>query len=163
AARAARQFPDPDRGLDQFLAKLPSSALQQPRLSVQPVELNLGTLAVGGQRRFSVRLQNQGMRLLYGSGTCDNTSWLAARAPPGPEKIFHFREDQVVQVVVCGDRLRASPQPLEGRLVVSSNGGSATVVVRADVPVKPFPEGVLAGALSPRQLARQAKAKPKEA
>jgi hypothetical protein len=163
AARAAREFPDPDRGLDQFLAKLPSSALQPPQLSVQPAEINLGTLAVGGQRRFTVRLQNDGMRLLYGSVTCDGTPWLAVGEPAGPEKVFHFRDETVVPVTVCGDRLRASPQPLEGRLVVSSNGGSATVVVRAGVPVNPFPDGVLAGALSPRQLARQAKAAPKEA
>jgi hypothetical protein len=164
AARAAARFPDPDRGLDDFLVKLPSTALQPPRLRVQPAEINLGTLTVGGERRFVLRLQNEGMRLLYGSVTCDDTPWLAVGDPPGaPEKVFHFRDEVVVPVRVCGDRLRASPQPLEGRLVVSSNGGSATIPVRAGVPVKPFPEGVLAGAVSPRQLARQAKAAPRQA
>jgi hypothetical protein len=163
AARAAREFPDPDRGLDQFLEKIPTTVLQPPRLSVQPAEINLGTLAVGGQRRFTIRLQNEGMRLLFGSVTCDSTPWLGVGEPAGPEKVFHFRDETVVQVAVSGDRLRASPHCLEGRLVVSSNGGSATVLVRADVPVKPFPDGVLAGALSPRQLARQAKAAPKQA
>src|SRR5207302_696976 len=83
-----------------------------------------------GQRRFTVRLQNEGMRLLYGSVTCDGTPWLAVGEPAGPEKMFHFRDETVVPVAVCGDRLRASPHPLEGRLVVSSNGGSATVIVR---------------------------------
>jgi hypothetical protein len=162
-AKAASRFPDPDRGLDQFLAKLPTSALQPPRLYVQPVELNLGTLTVGGTRRFALRLQNQGMRLLYGAVTCEDTPWLAVGDPPAAEKVFHLRDELVVPVLVCGDRLRASPQALEGRLVVSSNGGSATVYIRADVPIKPFPEGVLGGAASPRQLARQAKAAPKEA
>ena len=66
-------------------------------------------------------------------------------------------------VHVVGDRLRAGNKPLEAHLVVESNGGTATVIVRAEVPVKPFPGGVLAGAKSPRQVAEKAKAHPKEA
>jgi hypothetical protein len=164
AARAAAGYPDPDRGLDEFLAKLPSTAVQQPVLHVMPLEVNLGMLAVGTPRRFALRLQNQGMRLLHGTVTCDNTPWLAVGDPPGAaEKTFHFRDEILVPVLVQTDRLRASSQPLEGRLVVASNAGTATAVVRANVPVKPFVEGVLAGATSPRQLARQAKAKPREA
>lgn len=164
AAAAAARYPDPDRGLDQFLAKLPGSALQPPRLHVLPQEINLSVLAAGVQRRFNLRLQNQGMRVLYGSVNCAGTPWLAVGEPPGaPEKMFHFRDEHLVPVLVRGDRLRASPQGLEGRLVVSSNAGNVTVVVRGSVPVRPFPEGALAGATSPRQLARQAKARPKEA
>ncbi len=37
------------------------------------------------------------------------------------------------------------------------------IVVRTDVPVQPFSDGVLAGALSPRQVAEKAKANPKGA
>ena len=37
------------------------------------------------------------------------------------------------------------------------------MTVRVQVPVRPFPEGVLAGALSPRQLAEKAHEAPKEA
>jgi hypothetical protein len=164
AAHAAANYPDPDRGLDQFLAKLPGNALESPRLHVSPLELNLGTLTVGQIRRFNMRLENQGMRILYGTINCAGTAWLAVGEPPGAsEKMFHFRDDSMVPVLVRGDRVRASPQPLEGRVVVTSNAGSVSVVVRANVPVRPFPEGVLAGATSPRQLARQAKAKPREA
>ena len=57
--------------------------------------------------------------------------------------------------------LRAGAKPLEGRLVLESGGGEATVVVRCGVPVRPFPEGVLAGAVTPRQVAERAKASPK--
>ncbi len=164
AARAAADYPDPDRGLDQFLARLPGSALQPPRLHVMPLEVNLGVLAAGGQRRFALRLRNQGMRMLYGSVSCAGTPWLVLGEPPGQaEKMFHFRDETLVPVLVPGDRLRASPRPLEGRIVVTSNAGNVTVVVRASVPVKPFGEGVLAGATSPRQLARLAKARPKQA
>jgi hypothetical protein len=164
AARAAASYPDPDRGLDEFLAKLPSTAVQPPALHVMPLEVNLGTLTVGTPRRFALRLQNQGMRLVHGTVSCDGTSWLAVGEPPGAaEKAFHFRDEHLVPVLVQPDRLRAGSQPIEGKLVVASNAGTATVVVRASVPVKPFAEGVLAGATSPRQLARQAKAAPKQA
>src|SRR5262249_17039393 len=54
-------------------------------------------------------------------------------------------------------------KPLEGRLVVESNGGSFDIPVSPTVPIKPFPDGVLAGARSPRQIAEKAKASPKEA
>ncbi len=57
----------------------------------------------------------------------------------------------------------AGNQPLEGRLVVDSNAGTVTVVVRADVPITPFAEGILAGSLTPRQIAEKARAHPKEA
>ncbi len=164
AAREAARFPDPDRGLDQLLARLPTTVLEAPRLHVQPLEINLGTLAAGAARGFTLHLQNQGMRLLHGAVATEDTPWLALGELPGvAEKRFCFRDELVLPVQVLGQRLRAGNQPLEGRLVVSSSGGSATVTVRASVPVKPFPCGVLAGATSPRQLAKQAKAAPRQA
>src|SRR5215470_1768250 len=41
AAKEAARFPDPERGLDQLLAKLPSSVLADPRLRADPAEVNL--------------------------------------------------------------------------------------------------------------------------
>src|SRR5262249_36019270 len=67
AAKEASRFPDHDRGLDQFLSKLPSSVLDSPKLRVEPQDINLGTVQVGQDRKFQLRLENQGMRLLYGS------------------------------------------------------------------------------------------------
>jgi hypothetical protein len=59
--------------------------------------------------------------------------------------------------------LRAGPKPVDGRLVVETNAGLALVIVRVEVPNQPFPRGVLAGATTPRDLAKKAKASPKEA
>src|SRR5262249_26856246 len=64
---------------------------------------------------------------------------------------------------VIGKNLRARATPIEGRLVVESNGGHAAVTVRVEVPTAPFPRGVLAGATTPRELAKKAKAAAKEA
>jgi hypothetical protein len=164
AAREAARFPDRDRGLDEFLAKLPSKALHPPSLNVEPLQINLGVLKLGQDRRFALRLRNGGMRLLYGTVTCVDSIWLTVGdAPGGPRKLFQFADDSTIPVHVVGRRLRAGNKPLEGKLLVESNGGVETVLVRAEVPVTPFPAGALAGALSPRQIAEKAKASPREA
>ncbi len=68
-----------------------------------------------------------------------------------------------IPLQIKGNRLRAGKKPLEGRLIVESNGGNLTVQVRAEVPVKPFPDGPLQGALTPRKVAEKAKVVPKAA
>ena len=164
AAREAARFPDPARGLDQLLSKLPSGVLDPPKLDVAPREVNLGLLKVGEDRQLELHLANQGMRLLYGSVACDDCVWLAVGEGPGaPQKLFQFDAELVIPIHVRGRELRAGNKPLEGRLVIESNGGNATVTVRAEVPVAAYPDGILAGARSPRQVAEKAKASPKEA
>ncbi len=163
AAREAARSADKDRGLDDLLDKLPTDALDPPRLVASPQDVHLGVVPIGSERRFDLHLENRGMRLLRGSVTCVDTPWLAVGDGGALEKLFQFGGETLVPVRVQGKHLRAGGKPLEGRLVVDSNGGQVTVVVRADVPVKPFPEGVLAGATTPRQIAERAKAAPKEA
>jgi hypothetical protein len=164
AARDAARAADPDRGLDDLLDKLPTDVLQAPLLHVGTPEINLGTLAVGADRRFELRLQNHGMRLLNGSISCEDAPWLSLGDGAGTnQKLFQFAESAVIPVQVVGQRLRAGNKPLEGQLVLDSNGGSFAVTVRAAVPIKPFPDGVLRGAVTPRQIAERAKTTPKEA
>jgi hypothetical protein len=164
AARESARFPDHDRGLDQLLGKLPSKVVESPRLFVAPQDVSLGTLKVGEDQHCELHLENRGMRLLYGSITCDDCDWLALGDSPGaPEKIFQFGAETTIPVHVKGKRLRAGNKALEGRLTVESNGGAVTVFVRAEVPPRPYPDGVLKGALTPRQVAEKAKAAPKEA
>ncbi len=159
AAQEAARFPDPDRGLDQFLAKLPSDVIVPPKLLVEPTEVHLGQLQVGEDRELELHLSNQGMRLLYGSVACVDCVWLAVGEGAGsPHKLFQFGGELVIPVRVRGKHLRAENKPLEGRLLVETNAGTVTVMVRADVPVEPFPEGIFAGARTPRQIADKAKA-----
>ena len=165
AAKEAVKFPDHDRGLDQFLIKLPADVLAAPKLVVETQEINLGVVHPGAEgRQFELRLENQGMRLLYGSVTCSDGLWLTfGDAPGATEKHFQFGHDLTLPVRVVGDKLRAGNKPLVAHLSIDSNGGTATVTVRAEAPVKPFPDGVLGGAKSPRQVAEKAKANPKAA
>jgi hypothetical protein len=163
AAREAAGFPDPDRGLDQFLARLPAATVQPPRLQVSPGELNLGTVTIGTRRQFELRLDNQGQRLLYGAVASDSP-WLTLGEGPGSaQKLFQTLDQAAIPVQLHGEHLRAGTRPLEARLTIESNGGTRAVTVQAQVPVQPFPAGALAGAISPRQLAEKARAAPKEA
>jgi hypothetical protein len=163
AAQDASRFPDLERGLDQFLTRLPTQVLQPPRLEVAPKEVYLGQLQVGTDRRIEVHLANLGMRLLYGSVVSD-ANWLALGDPPGcPQKLFQCSDETSLVVNVRGQNLRAGIKTLEGRLLIESNGGASEIVIRADVPAFPFAEGVLVGATSPRQIAEKAKAAPKVA
>ena len=101
---------------------------------------------------FELHLTNQGMRLLFGSVVSD-CPWLVLGEGLGqPQKIFQAGLEARIAVQVRGQLLRAGGKPLEGHLIVESNGGSSTVTVRAEVPVRPFPDGVLSGALNPRQV-----------
>ncbi len=164
AAQDAARFPDRDRGLDQFLAKLPTEVVEPAKLQAEPRAINFGLLQVGEDRAFDLHLRNQGMRLLYGSVACADCVWLALGDGPGAaQKLFQITGEATLPVRVRGQHLRAGGKPLEGRLLVESNGGMAEITVRAEVAVKPFSEGVLAGARTPRQVAEKAKAFPKEA
>ncbi|HZT83491.1 MAG TPA: hypothetical protein VFA26_24890, partial [Gemmataceae bacterium] len=163
-ARRAARAADPDRGLEQFLEEIPSDVRQPARLVVQPLEVNLGQLSRQGERKFLLIIENGGMGLLHGTIACERTPWLALGDGPGvSQRMFHCLHDGRLTVQVVPKALRAGSQPLEGRIVIETNGGSAVVQVRAEVPTKPFPEGILAGAMTPRQVAEKAKAAPREA
>jgi hypothetical protein len=163
AAKEAAKFPDADLGLHQLLEKLPSQVLAEPRLALETQEINLGVLEVGDRRQFYLHMENQGMRLISGTVTSVDAPWLTLGDAAANQKHFHFLYELDLPIHVRSDKLHASSKPLEGHLEIESNGGSFIVTVRAQVPVKPFPSGVLAGAKSPRQIAEKAKAHSKEA
>ncbi|MCS6977372.1 MAG: hypothetical protein NZM31_10250 [Gemmatales bacterium] len=164
AARQAAQFPDPIRAVDLLLDRLPTQVLAPARLQVEPLNVHLGQLPAGKDHRTSIHLVNQGVRLLYGSLVVVDTPWLLLGDPPGvPVKAFDCPHEIDIPVLICGEKLRAAKDTQTGRIVVESNGGSVEIVLRVEVPIKPFPHGVLAGARSQRQLAEQAYKQPKEA
>ncbi len=163
AARDASRQDDKDRALDQLLGQLPANTIEPAKLHVETLQVNLGQLAVGKDHRWELRLANQGMRMLSGTIASD-CDWLALGEGGGsPRKVFQIQSGTVIPVQVRGKLLRAAAKPIKGLLAVETNGGTATVVVTAEVPVKPFPEGVLAGAITPRNIAEKAKAAPKVA
>ena len=166
AAEEAARYPDKDRGLAQLLSKLPTKSVPKPKLLVKPMQIDLGTIPVGQDKPLELHLGNESLGLVYGSVQSDDANaWVSLlNVPVGSNrKLFQFVDETVIKLMVRGQSLRAGAKPLEARLTVESNGGTQTVVVTAEVPVKPFPDGVLAGAATPRQIAEKAKAAPKEA
>jgi hypothetical protein len=166
ATRQAARHPDPDRGLDDLLSRFPATSRTPALLSVAPAEVNLGRLDRTTPRTFQLRLENSGMGLLTGSLSCENTPWLTLGDAHGSvgQKLFQTRHEQNIRVHVNVKALPAGNKTLEGRIVVESNGGTTVVHVRAEpLPVQPFPEGVLAGSRTPRQIAEKARANPREA
>ncbi len=162
-AREAHRAPDRNRGLDEFLSKLPAKSLADPKLKVQPPSLNLGTLPLGSNRTLEMEIRNEGNRLLYGTAVSE-VPWLVFGALPGQsEKLFQCLDATKLVVQVRGDRLRAGDKPREGKLHFESNGGTLAVSVTVQVPAKPFPTGVLKDARTPREIAVKAKESPKDA
>lgn len=164
AAQESARHPDPDRGLDELLSRLPADSAVGARMEANPPLIELGTLKPGEDRHFEVRIRNTGRGLLHGSVACNDCHWMQLGKTPGQkEKLFQTRDEIVIPVHVRGKVLRASNRPLEAQLVIQSNGGRTAITVRGVVPVTPFPGGPLAGATSPRQAAEKAKAHSKEA
>ncbi|HZZ79404.1 MAG TPA: hypothetical protein VFE62_12850, partial [Gemmataceae bacterium] len=161
AAQEAAAFPDRERGLDQFLSRLPAGNLSLPKLDVQPKLINLGNLKVGSASEFELNLENLGSRLIFGS-VSSSCKWLAP-TESGESKLFQFRDSTAIPIQIKGQHLRGAVKPLEATLMVESNAGTFKLKVLANVPILPFPEGVLAGAKTPREIAEKARLAPKQA
>lgn len=165
AARESARSADLDRGLDALLRRLPSGMVEAARLIVEPMQLNCGTVRPGGDLRVELHLRNQGMGLLTGNVTCDDSAWLALGdgSTRTRRKLLQFRHEATVSAVIRGKALRASRKPYTSRILIETSGGTFQVPVCLEVPVLPFPEGTLAGATSPREIAEKAVTTPKEA
>jgi hypothetical protein len=163
ARAAAARTADPALGLDEFLGQLPVKVLDPARLVVKPDVLDVGTVGLGEDRRLELVLRNEGLRLLFGSASCNDCRWLSlGDGPTQRRKVFQFSDRLVLPVSILGRHLSAFGKPQETEIQVETNGGTVAVVVRISVPVKPFPEGVLAGAASPREMAEKMRKSPRE-
>jgi hypothetical protein len=162
-ARQAVATLDGDRALNLMLSRFPADVFQPPKLQVEPTQINLGHLRPGVESKFDVLIGNLGMGLLCGAVATD-CDWLRLGDGAGvKQKLFQTIHDLHVPVQVKSQQIRAGAKPLIGRLFVDSNAGSVAVTVQFDCPVLAFPEGVLQGAMTPREVAQRAKQYPKEA
>lgn len=163
AAREAVKFPDADRGLDFLLPKIPSQTYKPPKLYVEKRELDVGEVYLGDERRLELTLSNVGMGLVFGRVVSDSPWLTLGESSAVTQKVFQFSNELTIPVHVRNLLVGRNGKVEEGHLEVESNGGSATVVVRLQVAVKPFPYGALAGATTPRQIVELARKSPAEA
>jgi len=161
-AADATRYPDPDRALDQLLARFPSQILAVPKIRLEQDVIRLGPLQVGQDEKIEIDLFNDGLRLLYGSIVSD-CKWLTPGEQAGAsQKLIQCQKKTSVTLHVRGQFLRAGLKPMEGNLIIESNGGPATVKVLVEVAVIPFWGGCLAGASTPRDVAGLARKSPQE-
>jgi hypothetical protein len=154
---------DPDHGVDFFVSRLPANNLTPARLRVAPAQRDLGALKCGEDLGFDVHLSNDGHRLIVGHVRSD-CPWLEVEgATTDRPRLLQFVKEQNVRVRVVGAQLPASQRPRAGKLIVRTNAGDADVAVSCTVPVVPFPEGVLKGSDTPRELAKHARRALQEA
>lgn len=165
AVERAAKHPNLDLGLDEFLARLPGCQPAPPQLEINPAEIDLGTVARGQDKTISLTIRNSGERLLSGLVCIVDCLWLGVSTPSLNEKSFRVTGGDQVQFAlhVRGKHLRAGTQGQVGEVSVESNGGARSIQVRIQVPATPFPDGVLKGAQSQRQLAEKIRANPPEA
>ena len=164
-AGQCRDALDADQALDQLLEKFPVDVLQPAKLAVEPTQVNLGQVRPTGEAGFDLLLSNQGLRLLIGTVSTD-CDWLVLGDGPGQkQKMFQTigEGETHVPVKVKGPKLRAGAKPFVGRLMVESNAGTSSVKIQLSVPILPFPQGNLQGAVTPRELAVKARESPKDA
>ncbi len=160
-AREAAGHPDADVGLDLFLRALPGTVLRPAELMVTPAGIDLGRLRVGAEQTLEIQLANTGMGLLHGSAR-SRVPWLVLGEDASSQR-FAFHDEQTLTVRLRGSDLRAAMKRVEGEIVLDTSAGTQVLRISADVPPAPFASGVLAGALTPRQVAEKARANPREA
>src|SRR5260370_290454 len=99
--------------------------------------------------------------LYFPSGDpCQNFDQLALTCQKHWQETWNLLKDGMLAAFLgrlVGARLPAGMQPRTGKLVVATNAGSAEIAVTCEVPIVPFPDGVLAGCLLPREVAHKAK------
>ena len=160
-ASESAKHPEPVQGLDQFLARLPSQPIPPADLEVDPPSLDLGTLKPGKDIKCSVKIRNKGRRILYGSVSIEGIPWLSiGEGKPRSRSRFNTFQDAPLPMTVFSNSLRTSEKTIEGKLIFETSGGNLIVPVTAEIPIRPFMIGALAGAKSPKQLAEKAKANP---
>jgi hypothetical protein len=160
-ATESAKHPEPVQGLDQFLARLPSQPIPPADLEVDPPTLDLGTLKPGKDIKCSVKIRNKGRRILYGSVSIEGIPWLSiGEGKPRSRSRFNTFQDAPLPMTVFTNSLRTSEKTVEGKLIFETSGGNLIVPVTAEIPIRPFMIGTLAGAKSPKQLAEKAKANP---
>jgi hypothetical protein len=153
---------DPDLGLDEFLAKLPTRDGTVPKLDITPRRLHLGKLQVGDSRDVTLTVANQGSRLLHGTLKIEGENWVRfGDSEDGHTSTIKTGKTQAVKVHVNTAGLPAG-QRYSATLTIITSGGAAEVPVLFDLAPHPFKVPPLDGSTSPRELAGKMKEIPKQ-
>lgn len=155
---------DPDVALTTFLADLPTTRTQSPRLDMFPRRFMLGNMQAGQSKQLQLTISNKGKGLLRGvMKVTEGVDWL--RVGTGGENgqvPVNTNREQPVNLQVDTRRLQAA-KSYAGKLTVITNGGVVEVPVRLSVVAQPFRQAPFQGVRTPREMAERMRDKPKAA
>jgi hypothetical protein len=164
AAEEARGQTNADMALTTFVAALPGSRKQMPRLDLHPRRLLLGTLLVGETRQAQLTITNPGQGQLQGTVTVtEGQNWLTLQGGTTPHECPVSTPRQQIVTLQVQTRGLASGQTYGGKLTVVTNGGVVEVPLRLDVAAQPFGRAPFQGVRSQRELAERMRGQPKAA
>ncbi len=164
AAQEAMSQADPDIGLTSFLASLPVTRTQQPRLDLNPRRLLLGTVLAGETRQVQVTVHNQGQGILQGTlRVSEGGQWLRLLGESDPGQCSLRTANQQSITLLVDTRGLPAGQSYGGKLTVISNGGVVEVPVRLDLISQGFAQAPFLGIKGPREMAEKMRAQPKAA
>jgi hypothetical protein len=162
-AREALAHVDLDIGLTNFVAALPATQVQGPKLGLNPRRMVIGPVRVGETKPARIVVLNEGQALLQGKVTIDSAPWLRfVVGGDGRSCAIKTGREQAINLETWTAGLIAG-QAYSAKLVVLTNGGVAEVPIRLDLQARPFPKAPYQGAVDPRDLARKMRDNPKPA
>ena len=164
-ASQARSFPDPDLGLDQLLNGLPGFEANPGALRINQRTLDFGLLQTGVQGRATIRLENNGDRLVWGEAILKDAPWCSLSSEGSlSDRSFRYINSLNLEVIVPSENIRRSGRALTGTMIIKTESEELTIQLLAKEPdVIPFEGDLFHGSTSPRQIAEKSKTKPREA
>ncbi len=164
AADDAKANANPDIALTTFLASLPGTRTQTPKLDLNPRRILLGEVSVGGTKTVPLTITNQGQSMLQGTvSITEGQDWLSlSETKPLAETDVAALREQVVKLTINTKGIPAG-QTYGAKLTVVTNGGVVEVPLRMDLVAQAYAKPPFQGVRTQRDLADKMRHLPKAA
>ena len=164
AANDAKAQANPDIGLTTFLASLPGTRTQTPKLDLNPRRILLGNVLVGETKSVPLTITNQGQGMLQGTvSVSEGQDWLSLSETKKVHQVdVNTVREQIVKLTINTKGVAAG-QTYGARLTVVTNGGVVEVALRMDLVAQPFTRAPFQGVRTQRELAEKMRSQPKAA
>ena len=164
AANDAKAQPNPDIALTTFLASLPGTRTQTPKVDLNPRRILLGSVPVGDTKTVPLTITNQGQGMLQGTvAVTEGQDWLSLSETRAVHQIdVNTVRSQVVKLTINTKGVAAG-QTYGAKLTVVTNGGVVEVPIRMDLVAQSFPKAPFQSVRTQRELAEKMRLQPKVA
>ena len=164
AANDAKAQANPDIALTTFLASLPGTRTQTPKVDLNPRRILLGNVPVGETKTVPLTITNQGQGMLQGTvAVTEGQDWLSLSETRAVHQIdVSTVRSQVIKLTINTKGVAAG-QTYGAKLTVVTNGGVVEVPIRMDLVAHSFPKAPFQSVRTQRELAEKMRLQPKVA